>query len=167
MKKACLIFLAIFIVIDVILITVNVFPTKNYVKEIDNNIVHINMIDGYYIKGNYEKNTNTFKLYSDNKKSTINIIILEQLISNQSLYTNEEISKSINYQVLKNIKNYKQKESIINNDKAYFKNSKGKNIMEVLIRYEGLKILVVSYISTDDLYDDTLIGNLDENIIIK
>lgn len=167
MKKACLIFLAIFIVIDVILITVNVFPTKNYVKEIDNNIVHINMIDGYYIKGNYEKNTNTFKLYSDNKKSTINIIILEQLISNQSLYTNEEISKSINYQVLKNIKNYKQKESIINNDKAYFKNSNGKNIMEVLVRYEGLKILVISYISTDDLYDDTIIGNLDENIIIK
>ena len=167
MKKACLIFLAIFIVIDVILITVNVFPTKNYVKEIDNNIVHINMIDGYYIKGNYEKNTNTFKLYSDNKKSTINIIILEQLISNQSLYTNEEISKSINYQVLKNIKNYKQKESIINNDKAYFKNSNGKNIMEVLVRYEGLKILVISYISTDDLYDDTIIENLDENIIIK
>ncbi len=167
MKKIWLIFLIIFIVIDSILI-VSIISHKKYVNEIDNDKIHIDMIDGYYLTSNYKNDTDVFKLYSDNRKSSVSITILEQIPSNQTLYTNEQMLKSINYQVLKNIKNFEQEKFIIdNNNFSYSKNHDDNNIMEVIIRYDTSNILVISYISPKNLYDEELIIKLNENIILK
>lgn len=167
MKKIWLIFLIIFIVIDSILI-VSIISHKKYVNEIDNDKIHIDMIDGYYLTSNYKNDTDVFKLYSDNRKSSVSITILEQIPSNQTLYTNEQMLKSINYQVLKNIKNFEQEKFIIdNNNFSYSKNHDDNNIMEVIIRYDTSNILVISYISPKNLYDEKLIIKLNENIILK
>lgn len=167
MKKMWLVFLIVFTAINISLIIINIFPSKVYVKEVNNDIISFNMLEGYFLREDYENDTSTFQLYSDDKKSSVNIIVLEQLISNQNLYTTEQMSKSINYQVLKNIKDYEEKKFFIENNISYSKNYNDDNIMEILIRYEDLKILVISYISPKNLYDDTLIKKLNENIIIK
>lgn len=167
MKKIYSIFLYIFGGINIILLVVLIINmNKKYVGNVDNNFISFEMKHGYYLKENYNRNTTRFKLYDD-LGSTIDIYILKQPYSNNNLYTKEEISRSINYQLLKEITNVKKQEFTYKNDTSYSKYIKENSIIEILVRYHDQSVLVLSYISSIKTYDNSLINDLNDKIIIK
>lgn len=167
MKKKYILFLIIFGFLNIILLVFNIVSNNKIIGPINNDFVSFDIIDNYYMKEKYENDTKIFKLYGNDRISTINIYILNQPYSNNTLYTKEEVSRSINYQLLKNIEGYREEQFKIDGELFYSKNKLNDKIIETIIRYEGQNVLVLAYVTNEDLYDDSIIYNLNDNIKIK
>lgn len=166
MKKIYFYILLAFGALNILLTIFIISTNKKYVDPIDNKFISFEIPDGYYSNEKYDKDLNKFKFYNKNK-STIEIYLLDSPYSNDTLYTKEEIARSINYQILKNITGYNQVNYTYRNKMFYSKYESENNIIEITIKYSSQKVLVISYVTQKNFYNSTLINELSNKVIVK
>lgn len=165
-KKFYFYILIIFGALNILLMIFLIVTNKKYIDKVDNKFISFEIPEGYYYNEKYEKTTDKFKLYNKDN-STIEIYLLNSPYSNNTLYTKEEIARSINYQLLKDTVGYIQSDFTYRNNMFYSKYENQDNIVEIIIRYKGQKIMIISYITSNDIYDKYLLDNLNDKVVLK
>ena len=157
-----IIFSFVFCFLNILFLVINLLPKKDVIN--NNNYVSISKIDNYYYDEKYDSNSKHFKLKSRDGVSSIDVYYVDNLISNEYLYTEEELVKSINYQILNNLDDYEQTEFSCSDGYGYSKNVYKNMIIEISVEFIDDKIVVICYSSNTKFFDSTFMNYIKKSI---
>ncbi len=164
MKKIKLIVISLLLVVNFTILLFNIYNNR-YVSKIENSYISMNVPKKLILKNKkYGEFDSKFRF--NYGTSTVDVILLEKIPSNDE-YSLETLSRSIDYQVLSKLKGYKEIEFDIDDSTSYSKNVFDDKIVEILIRYDKKKIVIISYISYEKSYDSSIIRDVDSSVKIK
>ena len=164
MKKIKLIVISLLLVVNFTILLFNIYNNR-YVSKIENSYISMNVPKKLILKNKkYGEFDSKFRFNYGTR--TVDVILLEKIPSNDE-YSLETLSRSIDYQVLSKLKGYKEIEFDIDDSTSYSKNVFDDKIVEILIRYDKKKIVIISYISYENSYDSSIIRDVDSSVKIK